>query len=89
MKVFKNKACVPYRVWLCKTSFTNCQAQCLFYIIIVDFSDFFSGPKRYDFINGMWIYSHDGVSLHELLAKEITKATSIDIDFSECEYSKS
>ncbi|KAF7990789.1 hypothetical protein HCN44_000594 [Aphidius gifuensis] len=25
-----------------------------------------SGPKRYDFINGMWIYKHDGKSLLQL-----------------------
>ncbi|XP_076103947.1 frataxin, mitochondrial-like [Mytilus galloprovincialis] len=46
-----------------------------------------SGPKRYDFTNGTWIYSHDGGSLHHLLTEEISKALSDDIDFSDCEYS--
>lgn len=43
-----------------------------------------SGPKRYDFIEGSWIYHHDGVSLHELLSKEISKIAKNDIDFSHC-----
>ncbi|CAG2233911.1 FXN [Mytilus edulis] len=47
-----------------------------------------SGPKRYDFTNGTWIYSHNGGSLHQLLTEEISQALSDDIDFSDCEYSK-
>lgn len=31
-----------------------------------------SGPKRYDFINGMWIYKHDGKSLLQLLDEEVS-----------------
>ena len=31
-----------------------------------------SGPKRYDYINGKWIYHHDGVSLHQLLSDEFS-----------------
>ncbi|GIX88007.1 frataxin homolog, mitochondrial [Caerostris extrusa] len=33
----------------------------------------FSGPKKYDFNNGIWIYKQDGISLHELLNNEIPK----------------
>ncbi|XP_052101329.1 frataxin, mitochondrial-like [Mytilus californianus] len=46
-----------------------------------------SGPKRYDFTNGTWIYSHDGGALHQLLTEEISQALSSNIDFSDCEYS--
>ncbi|KAK2583104.1 hypothetical protein KPH14_009131 [Odynerus spinipes] len=38
-----------------------------------------SGPKRYDFINGQWIYKHDGKSLQELLNNEISVIVKKDI----------
>ncbi|KXJ67817.1 frataxin homolog, mitochondrial [Aedes albopictus] len=47
-----------------------------------------SGPKRYDFIpdkskvnEGFWLYKHDGVSLHELLQKEIAEIVRTEVDF--------
>ncbi|XP_062537458.1 frataxin homolog, mitochondrial [Armigeres subalbatus] len=47
-----------------------------------------SGPKRYDFIpdkskvnEGFWLYKHDGVSLHELLQKEIAPIVQKEVDF--------
>ncbi|KAL7041035.1 hypothetical protein ACKWTF_000590 [Chironomus riparius] len=40
-----------------------------------------SGPKRYDWINGDWIYKHDGVSLHALLQQELEKIMSVPVDF--------
>ncbi|CAK9300398.1 unnamed protein product [Gordionus sp. m RMFG-2023] len=44
-----------------------------------------SGPKRYDLVNGIkWVYASDGVSMHELLNKEIPTFISSkkkDIDF--------
>ncbi|XP_034252005.1 frataxin homolog, mitochondrial [Thrips palmi] len=46
-----------------------------------------SGPKRYDYIEGSWIYRHDGVSLHELLSKEISIIVKKDIDFKQCSHS--
>lgn len=49
-----------------------------------------SGPKRYDFSmksNGCWIYKHDGVSLHQLLQKEINEIVKNKVDFSKCSYS--
>lgn len=39
-----------------------------------------SGPKRYDFIDGSWIYKHDGVSLHQLLQNELEKISSVRVD---------
>ncbi|KAH7643496.1 frataxin-like protein [Dermatophagoides farinae] len=30
-----------------------------------------SGPKRYDYIDGKWIYRHDGKSIQELLQNEM------------------
>ena len=48
-----------------------------------------SGPKRYDFQDGRWIYRHDGVSLHELLNKEIPNIVNQHVDFFHCAYSGS
>uniref|UniRef100_A0A8D2KU98 Frataxin, mitochondrial n=1 Tax=Varanus komodoensis TaxID=61221 RepID=A0A8D2KU98_VARKO len=39
-----------------------------------------SGPKRYDWTGKKWVYSHDGVSLHELLAKELSAALGTKLD---------
>ncbi|KAM4808815.1 frataxin, mitochondrial [Rhinophrynus dorsalis] len=41
-----------------------------------------SGPKRYDWTGAAWVYSHDGVQLHQLLAKELSIALNNKIDFS-------
>lgn len=40
-----------------------------------------SGPKRYDFIDNSWVYSHDGVSLHSLLSMEISNILGLTVDF--------
>lgn len=48
-----------------------------------------SGPKRYDFHDGRWIYRHDGVSLHELLNQEIPNIVNQRVDFFHCAYSGS
>ncbi|KAJ1531027.1 hypothetical protein ONE63_005857 [Megalurothrips usitatus] len=47
-----------------------------------------SGPKRYDFLNGAWVYRHDGVHLHELLSDEISKIIKKPVDFQQCSYSR-
>ncbi len=41
----------------------------------------FSGPKRFDFAAGQWVYSRTGESLHELLAREITASLKKDVKF--------
>ncbi|KAL4695748.1 hypothetical protein H8959_000843 [Pygathrix nigripes] len=46
-----------------------------------------SGPKRYDWTGKNWVYSHDGVSLHELLDAELTKALKTKLDLSSLAYS--
>ncbi|XP_045628442.1 frataxin, mitochondrial [Ursus americanus] len=46
-----------------------------------------SGPKRYDWTGRNWVYAHDGVSLHELLATELTKALKTKLDLSSLAYS--
>ncbi|XP_014650939.1 PREDICTED: frataxin, mitochondrial [Ceratotherium simum simum] len=46
-----------------------------------------SGPKRYDWTGKNWVYSHDGVSLHELLTTELTKALKTKVDLSSLAYS--
>ncbi|KAG8513031.1 Frataxin, mitochondrial [Galemys pyrenaicus] len=46
-----------------------------------------SGPKRYDWTGRNWVYSHDGVSLHELLAKELTEILKTKLDLSSLAYS--
>lgn len=43
-----------------------------------------SGPKRYDFINGRWIYKHDGKTLHELLNSEIPAIVRNQACFDKC-----
>lgn len=45
-----------------------------------------SGPKRYDYQDGRWIYKHDGSVLHELLTKEISEALGQETDFTTCSY---
>ncbi|XP_004375901.2 frataxin, mitochondrial [Trichechus manatus latirostris] len=46
-----------------------------------------SGPKRYDWTGKNWVYSHDGVSLHQLLATELSKALKTKLDLSSLAYS--
>lgn len=46
-----------------------------------------SGPKRYDFVDGKWIYKHDGKSLHDLLNKEIPALIRNQASFEKCSYS--
>ncbi|XP_065596684.1 frataxin, mitochondrial [Cyrtonyx montezumae] len=46
-----------------------------------------SGPKRYDWTGRNWVYSHDRVSLHELLSKELSAALKTKLDFSCLMYS--
>ncbi|XP_029162704.1 frataxin homolog, mitochondrial [Nylanderia fulva] len=46
-----------------------------------------SGPKRYNFINGQWIYKHDGKTLHELLNKEIPAIVRHQACFDKCSFS--
>ncbi|XP_039213328.1 frataxin, mitochondrial isoform X2 [Crotalus tigris] len=41
-----------------------------------------SGPKRYDWTGKKWIYSHDGISLHDLLSKELSLALATELDLS-------
>lgn len=48
-----------------------------------------SGPKRYDFHDGHWVYRHDGISLHKLLNQEIPSIVNQDVDFFRCAYSGS
>ncbi|CAH8585849.1 unnamed protein product [Schistosoma rodhaini] len=42
-----------------------------------------SGPKRYDYIPSMrlWIYKHDGKSLHSLLSEEISAIVGGPVEF--------
>ncbi|KAI6230434.1 Ribosomal protein L13 [Aphelenchoides fujianensis] len=37
-----------------------------------------SGPKRYDWIDGRWVYTHDGVPLLELLEREFAASFSVE-----------
>lgn len=46
-----------------------------------------SGPKRYDFLEGQWVYRHDGITLHELLNQEVQNIVEFNIDFNRCAYS--
>ncbi|VDQ07189.1 unnamed protein product [Trichobilharzia regenti] len=42
-----------------------------------------SGPKRYDYISSkdIWVYKHDGKSLHELLSEEISDIVGDSVNF--------
>ncbi|XP_071794866.1 frataxin, mitochondrial-like [Asterias amurensis] len=42
-----------------------------------------SGPKRYDYVNNDWVYSHDGIPMHNLLSEEISKIVGRTLDFCE------
>ena len=47
-----------------------------------------SGPKRYDYVAGRWVYRHDGVGLHELLNEEIPKIVNSEVNFKQCAHSQ-
>ncbi|XP_029943201.1 frataxin, mitochondrial-like [Salarias fasciatus] len=46
-----------------------------------------SGPKRYDWTGEHWVYSHDGVSLHQLLSEEFSAIYSRNISLKDLPYS--
>lgn len=46
-----------------------------------------SGPKRYDWTGERWVYTHDGISLHQLLSKEFSIIFSKNIDLCDLPYS--
>ncbi|XP_078106062.1 frataxin, mitochondrial [Sander vitreus] len=46
-----------------------------------------SGPKRYDWTGERWVYSHDGLSLHQLLSKEFSIIFSKTMDLSDLPHS--
>ncbi|KAL7391446.1 hypothetical protein ABVT39_009306 [Epinephelus coioides] len=46
-----------------------------------------SGPKRYDWTGERWVYTHDGMSLHQLLSKEFSIIFNKNMDLSELPYS--
>ena len=58
---------------------------CVFYDKFC-FPYFCSGPKRYDLVDSKWVYSHDGVTLHELLSKELSDAFKHELNFTNCAY---
>ena len=41
-----------------------------------------SGPKRYDLVDGYWMYRQDGSILHDLLAKEFSEHLNSEVDLS-------
>ncbi|XP_046392273.1 frataxin, mitochondrial [Ischnura elegans] len=48
----------------------------------------FSGPKRYDYLGGQWVYRHDGITLHELLDQEVQRIVKYTVDFRRCQHSR-
>ncbi|XP_028270130.1 frataxin, mitochondrial isoform X2 [Parambassis ranga] len=46
-----------------------------------------SGPKRYDWTGERWVYTHDGISLHQLLAREFSIIFDREMDFCSLPYS--
>lgn len=41
-----------------------------------------SGPVRYDWVDGKWIYSRDGHDMHQRLSEEITRLCGATLDLS-------
>ncbi|XP_008283390.1 frataxin, mitochondrial [Stegastes partitus] len=46
-----------------------------------------SGPKRYDWTGERWVYTHDGVSLHQLLSKEFSIIFNVNMNLCDLPYS--
>lgn len=47
-----------------------------------------SGPKRFDFLSGVWVYRHTGETLHSLLNEELSKVFPGDVDFLDCAFGR-
>ncbi|CAM1298948.1 FXN (predicted) [Pycnogonum litorale] len=45
-----------------------------------------SGPKRYDYIGGKWIYRHNDQSLHQLLDDELSQVFGKTTKFNQCSH---
>ena len=45
-----------------------------------------SGPKRFDFQGGVWVYRHSGETLHGLLTAELSRVFSSKVDFLACAF---
>ena len=45
-----------------------------------------SGPKRYDYCDGRWLYLRDGHGMHKLLETELTDLMNLKIDLTECKF---
>jgi len=48
----------------------------------------YSGPKRFDIIQGRWRYSHTGEALYDLLQEEFTDILGIDVDLTHLKHSR-
>ncbi|XP_036953885.1 frataxin, mitochondrial [Acanthopagrus latus] len=46
-----------------------------------------SGPKRYSWTGERWVYTHDGISLHQLLSEEFSIIFNKNIDLFDLAYS--
>lgn len=47
----------------------------------------YSGPKRFDVIDGRWRYSHDGTALHDLLQEEFSRMLETELDLTQLAHS--
>ncbi|KAH9524637.1 hypothetical protein Btru_027417 [Bulinus truncatus] len=45
-----------------------------------------SGPKRFDYYQGQWVYLRDGTGLHKLLEEEMLELTGIKVDLKKCKF---
>jgi len=43
-----------------------------------------SGPFRYDYSGGNWVYHRDGHKMHEKLEKELKALTGAEVDLNPC-----
>lgn len=53
----------------------------------MSFFCFCSGPKRYSWTGERWVYTHDGISLHQLLSKEFSIIFNKNMDLFDLAYS--
>lgn len=45
-----------------------------------------SGPKRFDYYSGRWLYSRDGSGLHQLLEEELSDLMDVQINLNTCKF---
>lgn len=75
-----------------KFNFSSCnKVACLASVVLkyskhMCLSFIVSGPRRYDYFDGQWVYLRDGRGLHRLLEDELTEIMGFNIELKKCKY---